>query len=383
MTMKRLLFCVMCTLLVLVVITACIAMGKVNTLLQSILPGNNPTKNTTNSAPSTNTGSTEGTDNTDSSDSTQATKPSQSTKPTQPPAPHEHSFTNVAKRVKPTCTTFGFTEYECSCGRIQISDYRDALGHNYSIGEEIAPTCTEKGYTQSLCTRCGDLEKAEETPALGHTYDTGTETAPTCTEDACILYKCLQCDAQMRDQVQEGTAFGHNFGLWTETPTGEYQRTCGLCGEIETPAEPFNPNHSLKITDVIITDENDGTSPYVLYQILVGTEEEPSLYTYRILDYMNNGSLLFTYDPVNGLCISYDDGGDSTTYCLPPEADGSYTIDPIADIPPEETDPAPDPGTDPTEPRGTDPDPGTEPTEEHGTELTGETGSTGATEVTP
>ncbi len=59
--------------------------------------------------------------------------------------PHTHSY--EAAVTAPTCTEQGYTTYTCECGDSYVTDYVDALGHEYADG---------------VCTRCG-----EEDPDYG------------------------------------------------------------------------------------------------------------------------------------------------------------------------------------------------------------------------
>ena len=55
------------------------------------------------------------------------------------PRTHKHSYTAVV--TAPTCTEGGYTTYTCECGDSYVSDYTDALGHDW------------KG---TSCQRCGE-----------------------------------------------------------------------------------------------------------------------------------------------------------------------------------------------------------------------------------
>ena len=316
MSSKRILFAVMCVLLVLVIVMTGIVVHKVSSLFQTDSPSVNATDG---SSPSGNPGA--------NTDSTDASQPEGSGVPTEPA--HEHEYTILVKTVKASCDTLGYTEYACSCGSVTFRDFTDALGHNYGVGKVISPTCTEEGYTRFECTRCGDVDKRNIVEALGHIYDEGTEVAATCTEDAHTAYRCTRegCGEVKKENIQEGTATGHSFGEWVETETGELQRVCSVCGETETYTGTDIPDDALKITHETSAPETDkdGT-PYKLYRISVGTDEIPEAYVYTINDYLDNGTLQYRYVPGQGLIITYEDGGDTTVVTMNPRQNDTYTV---------------------------------------------------------
>lgn len=78
---------------------------------------------------------------------------------------HVHSYTPVI--TPPTCTEQGYTTYTCECGDSYISDYTDALGHNWDDGViTTEPTYTTDGTIIYTCTRC-NITKTEIIPRLG------------------------------------------------------------------------------------------------------------------------------------------------------------------------------------------------------------------------
>ena len=46
-------------------------------------------------------------------------------------AVNKHTHEYIAKVTPPTCTERGYTTHTCKCGEAHISDYVDALGHNF------------------------------------------------------------------------------------------------------------------------------------------------------------------------------------------------------------------------------------------------------------
>ena len=165
--------------------------------------------------------------------------------------------------VAPTCTTTGLDEgsYCSACGTVfKVQTVLDALGHNYS-SVITAPTCTEGGYTTNTCTNgtCGDTQISDHRDALGHEYDNGEiTTAPTCTEDGVKTFTCKRTGCE--DSYSEIEAkTGHTYNTVVTAPTCESdgyttytcKNNCGLTyeadivekvghewktGEITTPA---------------------------------------------------------------------------------------------------------------------------------------------------
>ena len=109
--------------------------------------------------------------------------------------PHEHKYN--ANVVAATCTTDGYTKYECSCGDEYKNDVVSAIGHSFVngtcsvCGEEdpnyvepttepphehdfqvvdvIKPTCSSEGYTTFKC-ECGEKYNGEKQNRLAHDF---------------------------------------------------------------------------------------------------------------------------------------------------------------------------------------------------------------------
>lgn len=298
MTIKRILFAVLCTLLVLVVVMTGIVVQTVVSLFQKPAGGGNGTL----AVPE----STAGTHNT--TESTGDPEPStEATEPTEPI--HQHEYTNLIKITHASCSSMGYKEYACSCGKMHISDYEDALGHAYGEAEDVAPTCTEKGFTVRKCSRCGDKDIWDEVPALEHEFDQGTEVPATCVEGTHTLYKCIRegCTEEKKENVQNDIQ-EHSFGRWIPVDSEQYMSTCTKCAEVTVTTEPTGDIASLKITDAKTSDEKDGETIYRLYRITVGADEAAALFTYTIQDYLNNGTLAYEYDAALGLIVTYQEG---------------------------------------------------------------------------
>lgn len=310
MTTKRIVFAVLCVLLVLVILMTGIVIGKVRALLRPAAPSATVPSGTTDPSAS------------ESSPVSLPTLPSESIGPTEPG--HEHEFV-LLERYPATCDSFGYTEYICECGKKDIRDFVDPLGHNYGHGKVVAPTCTEAGYTEFECTRCGNVDRRDETAALGHQWDAGTEMPATCTEDACSLFHCTRegCQETKKENIQEGTATGHTFGEWETVGDGTQQRVCLVCGETETR----DPG-AIGITNVLRESAvDDAGTAFVRYTVSVGPAETPDAYVYTILDYLDTDPPSFRYVPEEGLIVTYTDAeGQSRTVTLEKESSQSLTI---------------------------------------------------------
>lgn len=339
MTTKRVMFAVMCVLLVVVIVMTGIVISQISQLFQSVVAPK-PSTGTT-SVPAGSSASTSPTVPTSkpTEPSTVPTTQPPTTVPTEPA--HVHDFV-LTESTEPTCETYGYNIYTCSiCGRqdIPYEEQRDPYGHNFGAGEVIEPTCTDSGCTRYTCGRCGmteernpkdalghnlefaetvpgtceetgyDLhrcsrcsleERGNEVPAIGHSFEpTGEPTAPTCTEDGHVPQQCTVCGLEQEEVIP---ATGHAFSDWAAADDGSLSRSCGNCGLVET-------SYQLRITnEQISVSENDGK----MYIIYVGTDSEPEIYHCIIYDHLNNGTLRYALDPVRGLVVTYTDGTGET-----------------------------------------------------------------------
>ena len=136
----------------------------------------------------------------------------------------------VTSKKEVTCTEQGYTVYKCiTCNESIVSDYVNALGHNYD-SLVIPPTCTERGYTLNSCSRCDHTTMTNYVNALGHSYTSQTIEA-TCTENGCIRYSCTRCDHFYETNFV--IAMGHNYSQITVdatcTTSGGVKNYCTVC----------------------------------------------------------------------------------------------------------------------------------------------------------
>lgn len=326
MTPKRILFVIMCVLLILVILLTGVLIGKFSTLLQ----GFDATPNTTTSpSVSTAPSQTQASAPTPSQDATSGTSATEGSQATTPSTEHQHDYV-LTQQVEPKCEAHGSNTYTCACGSVHMEDVV-ALGHQYNTaGQVIDPTCTEAGYTRFVCSRCDKSTDSNPTEALGHLWDEGTQIPADCVTDACTQYQCANkgCEEILIEDIQEGTALGHSFEPWVPTDDGGYKHVCANCDAVETSAD-------LAVTEIISgsVKDIDGTS-YILWEIYVGTENSPDAFRYQIYDYTNANMLNSSYDADQGLQVALD-SDDAQTAILPIcqdsiltiHADGTYTIE--------------------------------------------------------
>ena len=330
MSTKRIVFAVLCALLVLVLIMTVVTAVKLVQMFNSPTP-TEPTE--TEPSVSESTGPS-------TAPSTEATTPPTS-KPTVPPTTqptestggeHTHNFDTVLSSQAPTCTDSGYKELLCSCGETQwqVVDKRE---HDYGHGEIVPVSCTSDGYVLYTCKVCSAEDKRNFVEKTGHNYGSGVLHKATCTEDAYTLYTCANanCPEKEKKDVQPNTKLGHNFGAWVGI-NGTMTQTCGICDASYTTDD-------LKIQSRFRDDPNNA---FRVYELDVGPEENPALYRYKITDYINNNTLSFSYDYETGLTIKYNDNSGTPHEVVLSNVGGQHTIENVTSgsQPPESSQPS-------------------------------------------
>ena len=87
---------------------------------------------------------------------------------------HEHSYKAVST-VSATCTSGGYTVYECSCGASYHGGETSALGHSYYQSNVVEATTESEGYTEYTCSNCGDTYRDNYTPKIEQPKEYVTE----------------------------------------------------------------------------------------------------------------------------------------------------------------------------------------------------------------
>ena len=78
--------------------------------------------------------------------------------------PHLHAY--KITRIAPTCTSEGYTLYQCSCGAEKREDFLPAKGHTWGEWKVVQePTFTELGKKERSCTVC-DVTELEDIQKL-------------------------------------------------------------------------------------------------------------------------------------------------------------------------------------------------------------------------
>ena len=247
----------MSVLLVLVVVTSAIVFSRVGGLLQ-LSAGPN-----TNNTPST------------SSVPSSSGTPDASSSAAPPPATfadHEHEYVKV-KTYAAACDIEGYTLYECSCGKSDIRDFTEPLGHKYGTSTVVAATCTEDGWTERTCSRCKLVEKTNPTKA------------------------------------------GHKFSLWAETDVSvgtaiNEQRTCSACKLVEI--------QSVNSSDTWLIQKStlDPQGTFTRYQIALNPDESGNGTTYEIYVGLSDKTLEFRYSG-SRLSILYAANDTAMSYAVP------------------------------------------------------------------
>lgn len=329
MSTKRILFIVLCALLVIMLVLTGIAISRVGNLFGlSTTPA--PTEPTPTETP-TEPQSTEHVHSYVLTDTIKATCDGygwniytcQGCQQTHMPVsdridPLGHNY-EAATVTEATCTEAGYAEYACTrCGKKDVpADKQQApLGHNFDHGRVHEATCTEGGYTQFTCLRCGIDEMKDQTEALGHQYGEGVAFPATCTEDAYTISTCTLCSAE--DKVIEvGTAAGHIPGPWHFQGSNAFALHCETCAiSLRTPAAEgvayeFLLNHQQQATD------ENGTS-YISHSITLGVAGDSTvkMFTYTIHDYLGDESLNLSYQVGVGFVMTFLVDGVEQSYSV-------------------------------------------------------------------
>jgi hypothetical protein len=120
---------------------------------------------------------------------------------------------HILQVVAPTCTSEGYTIYECNevPGLTYKGNFTDKTPHTYDEGVVTKEaTIYEKGVKTFTCSACGDTY-TEDIPMVEKTWHKGDTVAPTCTEQGYTVYICDQ-DATLTENRDFVDALDHDWG---------------------------------------------------------------------------------------------------------------------------------------------------------------------------
>ncbi len=160
----------------------------------------------------------------------------------------------------PTCTSWGYTTYNCACGDTYISDYTATIDHVYAVFSITEPTCTHGGYTTYACVACGDSYNGDFVGSKPHSYLIEIVTEPTCTKSGLERWSCTDCDTVVEYYLDPK---GHKMGEWEVVTVadcihyGEERKYCQNCDYYEFRFESAK-GHNYVVTVVEPTCEEKG-----------------------------------------------------------------------------------------------------------------------------
>ena len=202
---------------------------------------------------------------------------------------------HILQVVAPTCTSEGYTIYECNevPGLTYKGNFTDKTPHTYDEGVVTKEaTIYEKGVKTFTCSACGDTY-TEDIPMVEKTWHKGDTVAPTCTEQGYTVYICDQ-DATLTENRDFVDALDHDWGegvvtkAATCTKDGEKTFTCSRDGATKTEVIPA-VGHKW--------DDGTVTTP--------ATCEASGVKTYKCL---NDGCTETKTEEIAALGHNYDDG---------------------------------------------------------------------------
>ena len=202
---------------------------------------------------------------------------------------------HILQVVAPTCTSEGYTIYECNevPGLTYKGNFTDKTPHTYDEGVVTKEaTIYEKGVKTFTCSACGDTY-TEDIPMVEKTWHKGDTVAPTCTEQGYTVYICDQ-DATLTENRDFVDALDHDWGegvvtkVATCTEDGEKTFTCSRDGATKTEVIPA-VGHKW--------DDGTVTTP--------ATCEASGVKTYKCL---NDGCTETKTEEIAALGHNYDDG---------------------------------------------------------------------------
>ena len=168
----------------------------------------------------------------------------------------DHTF-EFKSTVAATCTTTGYTVYECSkCGYEYKGDFTSMLGHTYENFEVTkAPTKTTTGLAKATCIVCNDLSEIFLPALTKDNYDI-VETPGTCTTKGNIVYT-LKTNSAIKITEELDTELGEHDYQFKETvaPTcterGYSVYECSRCHETENSDYVDALDHDYQVKETV------------------------------------------------------------------------------------------------------------------------------------
>lgn len=174
---------------------------------------------------------------------------------------HTHTYDQKVAEEKylksaGTCTKKAVYYKSCTCGAKSNSEtFEGKVTHTYGAWKVTKKaTATEKGTKERTCKKCGEVQiakiaKTAESLKHKHIYNQEVaeaeylKTAGTCTKKA-VYYKSCSCGEKSDKKTFKASKASHTYGEITvlkeatETEKGKQERTCLLCGHVETTTIP-------------------------------------------------------------------------------------------------------------------------------------------------
>lgn len=174
-----------------------------------------------------------------------------------------HQFTE--KTVEATCTVSGKIIKTCeTCGYVETTITKEALGHDFVAVKTVAPTCHDAGYIEYKCSRCDEGYTAYDKPATGEhnwSYEVSEPNHGVIT----VVGKCKTegCDANF-EQTVESTHKFENVTIADYTPAtcskeGSIKLNCGVAGCTENHTLTLPVNSDAHPTNSITARTNPAT----------------------------------------------------------------------------------------------------------------------------
>ena len=199
-----------------------------------------------------------------------------------------HSFTNYVANGDANCTEVGTKTAKCD--RCDVTDTKagDAVDpdkHSFTnyVSNNDA-TCLEDGTETAKCDRCDATDtKADVDSKLGHLWidaegnEDKVDVPPTCTTKGYVIYSCLRCDDEDRNEANDrqyivsyDDALGHTYTTLKAVEAtcvdeglteGEW---CPVCGEVFKAQEnlglrDYHTNGGVKIVETCVPGNSDLT----------------------------------------------------------------------------------------------------------------------------